>query len=173
MGASSIVCAFCRPKYRMLSPQCFAFFLGSMGRGGRSPFLRGSTGGRGFGGGAEAHGKAGRERDSIPFFPSIVQVIGSPNAGLPNLPMIGTCTTALDSCACSTRSRQYGFTVIDLHLAIMNKKYFARVSATFILRTSLRNPIPWLPDARTAENITMFASRPWKASTVLTSTRRL
>ena len=55
-----------------------------MGRGGRSPFLRGSTGGRGFGGGAEAHGKAGRERDSIPFFPSIVQVIGSPNAGLPN-----------------------------------------------------------------------------------------
>jgi hypothetical protein len=45
-------------------------------------------------------------------------------------------------------------TTIEEHLAITNRKCFALVSATFILRTSLKNPIPLLPAALTQEKIT-------------------
>ena len=61
---------------------------------------------------------------------------------------------------------------MDEQLAMTNKKFLALVKATFILLTSLKNPIPLLPAARTHEKITMLASRPWNASTLLTSTNR-
>jgi len=49
---------------------------------------------------------------------------------------------------------------MDEQLAITNRKFLARVKATFILLTSLKNPIPLLPAALTQEKITMLASRP-------------
>jgi hypothetical protein len=41
------------------------------------------------------------------------------------------------------------------------RKNLTRVKATFIRRTSLKNPTPWLPAARTHEKMKMFSSRPW------------
>ena len=84
---------------------------------------------------------------------------------------IGTGTTASFSRALSTRLFQYGLTTMDRHRAMTNKKCLARVNATFIRLTSLKNPIPRLPAARTQEKITTLASRPWKASTELISTK--
>mmetsp|Transcript_20850 Transcript_20850/g.29731 ORF Transcript_20850/g.29731 Transcript_20850/m.29731 type:complete len:121 (+) Transcript_20850:325-687(+) len=74
--------------------------------------------------------------------------------------LIGTAKMLLFSRACFTKSLQYGLTTIDLHRVITKRKCLARVRATFILLTSLRKPIPLLPEALTHENITMLLSRP-------------
>jgi hypothetical protein len=96
----------------------------------------------------------------IDFFSSCQAVTSPKDMLLAFIPMRGTRSTALVSRACSIKSDQYGFTTTDAHRAITNKKCFARVNATFMRRTSDKNPMPRLPAARTAENMTIFASRP-------------
>lgn len=43
---------------------------------------------------------------------------------------------------------------MDEQRAMTKKKFFALVNATFIRLTSLKNPIPLLPAARTQEKMT-------------------
>lgn len=70
----------------------------------------------------------------------------------------------------STSSDHLGFTARALDEPMTNNPCRARVRATFMRRTSARKPIPREPAARTVDTMMMSFSRPWKASTVLTST---
>lgn len=70
----------------------------------------------------------------------------------------------------STSSDHFGFTARALDEPMTNNPCRARVRATFMRRTSARKPIPREPAARTVDTIITSFSRPWKASTVLTST---
>lgn len=72
--------------------------------------------------------------------------------------------------ASSTSSDHFGFTESARAEPTTNSPWRARVRATFMRRTSARNPMPRDPAARTVETIMTSFSLPWKASTVLIST---
>ena len=71
----------------------------------------------------------------------------------------------------------YSLTLKPAHMAdehaqplpLPHPTHFARVRATLSRRGSLRNPMPWCSLERTQERMMKSFSRPWKASTLATS----